>query len=71
MDSDPALPKAYKVGLHAWADALAVREVRHKFWARARSWASAVGISWLISLSLFKPVRRLYKGHHAPARRGL
>jgi len=63
MDSDPALPKAYKVGLYAWADALAVREEM-----KAQILASgaimgilAVGVSWLISLGLFKPVRRLYK----------
>ena len=63
MDSDPALPKAYKVGLHAWADALAVREeVKAQILGTgAIMGILAVGVSWLISLGLFKPVRRLYK----------
>ena len=63
MDSDPALPKAYKVGLHAWADALAVREeIKAQILGTgAIMGILAVGISWLISLGLFKPVRRLYK----------
>jgi len=63
MDSDPALPKAYKVGLHAWADALAVREeIKAQILGTgAIMGILAVGVSWLISLGLFKPVRRLYK----------
>ena len=63
MDSDPALPKAYKVGLHAWADALAVREeIKTQILGTgAIMGILAVGVSWLISLGLFKPVRRLYK----------
>ena len=63
MDSDPALPKAYKVGLHAWADALVVREeIKAQILGTgAIMGILAVGISWLISLGLFKPVRRLYK----------
>ena len=63
MDSDPALPKAYKVGLHAWADALAVREeIKVQILGTgAIMGILAVGVSWLISLGLFKPVRRLYK----------
>ena len=63
MDSDPALPKAYKVGLYAWADALAVREEMKAqiLSSGAIMGILAVGVSWLISLGLFKPVRRLYK----------
>ena len=63
MDSDPALPKAYKVGLYAWADALAVREEMKAqiLGTGAIMGILAVGVSWLISLGLFKPVRRLYK----------
>ena len=63
MDSDPALPKAYKVGLHAWADALTVREeIKAQILGTgAIMGILAVGVSWLISLGLFKPVRRLYK----------
>ena len=63
MDSDPALPVAYKVGLYAWADALAVREEMKAqiLGTGAIMGILAVGVSWLISLGLFKPVRRLYK----------
>ena len=63
MDSDPALPKAYKVGLHAWAEALVVREeIKAQILGTgAIMGILAVGVSWLISLGLFKPVRRLYK----------
>ena len=63
MDSDPALPVAYKVGLYAWADALAVREeIKAQILGTgAIMGILAVGVSWLISLGLFKPVRRLYK----------
>ena len=63
MDSDPALPVAYKVGLYAWADALAVQEEMKAqiLGTGAIMGILAVGVSWLISLGLFKPVRRLYK----------
>ena len=63
MDTAPALPKAYKVGLYAWSEALAVRaEMKAQILGTgAVMGILAVGVSWLISLGLFKPVRRLYK----------
>lgn len=63
LETDPALPPAYKVGLYAWSDALAVQEQLKSqiLQVGAIMGFFAVGVSWLISLGLFKPVRRLYK----------
>ncbi|MDG2214201.1 MAG: adenylate/guanylate cyclase domain-containing protein [Verrucomicrobiota bacterium] len=63
MDSHPALPKAQKVGLYDWSQSLAVqREIKAQILGiGAMMGFVAAGLSWLISLGLFKPLRRLYK----------
>jgi len=63
MDSHPALPKAHKVGLYDWSQSLAVQDdIKAQILGiGAIMGFVAVGLSWLISLGLFKPLRRLYK----------
>lgn len=63
MDSHPAFPRSYKVGLYDWTDALAVKSnIKAQILGiGAVMGLLAVGLSWLISLGLFRPVRRLYR----------
>ena len=63
MDSHPALPKAHKVGLYDWSQSLAAQsEIKAQILGiGAVMGLVAVGLSWLISLGLFKPLRRLYR----------
>ena len=63
MGSHPALPKAYKVGLYDWTQSLAVQsEMKAQILGiGAMMGFVAVVLSWLISLGLFKPLRRLHK----------
>ena len=63
MGSHPALPKAYKVGLYDWTQSLAVQsEIKAQILGiGAMMGFVAVVLSWLISLGLFKPLRRLHK----------
>ncbi|HBU60719.1 MAG TPA: hypothetical protein DEB48_12835 [Verrucomicrobiales bacterium] len=63
MDSHPPFPRPYKVGLYDWTDALAVKsDIKAQILGiGAVMGLLAVGLSWLISLGLFRPVRRLYR----------
>ena len=57
------LPAAYKVGLYSWAAPLAMRaELRDEILLLGGLMGLAtMALSWLISLGLFKPLRRLFK----------
>ncbi len=57
------LPTAYKVGLYSWAAPLAMRaELRDQILLLGGVMGLAtMALSWLISLGLFKPLRRLFK----------
>jgi len=57
------LPTAYKIGLYSWAAPLAMRaELRDEILLLGGLMGLAtMALSWLISLGLFKPLRRLYK----------
>jgi len=57
------LPTAYKVGLYSWAAPLAMRaELRDQILLLGGLMGLAtMALSWLISLGLFRPLRRLYK----------
>jgi len=61
-DAD-GLPAAYKVGLYSWAAPLAMKaELRDQILLLSGLMGLAtMALSWLISLGLFKPLRRLYK----------
>ncbi|MDP7010879.1 MAG: adenylate/guanylate cyclase domain-containing protein [Verrucomicrobiota bacterium] len=63
MGSHPALPKAHKVGLYDWSQSLVVQDdIKAQILGiGAIMGFVAVGLSWLISLGLFKPLRRLYR----------
>ena len=63
MDSHPAFPQSYKVGLYDWTDSLAVKnDIKAQILGiGAVMGLLAMGLSWLISLGLFRPVRRLYR----------
>ena len=57
------LPQAYKVGMYSWAEPLAAQaDIRSQvLMLGGLMGLAAMIMSWLISLGLFKPVRRLYK----------
>ncbi|MGY8650196.1 MAG: adenylate/guanylate cyclase domain-containing protein [Verrucomicrobiia bacterium] len=63
MKNDAGLPTAYKVGLYSWAAPLAMRaELRDQILLLGGLIGLATMVlSWIISLGLFKPLRRLYK----------
>ena len=63
MKNDAGLPTAYKVGLYSWAAPLAMRaELRDEILLLGGLMGLAtMALSWIISLGLFKPLRRLYK----------
>ena len=63
MKNDAGLPTAYKVGLYSWAAPLAMRaELRDQILLLGGLMGLAtMALSWIISLGLFKPLRRLYK----------
>jgi class 3 adenylate cyclase len=63
MKGAQGLPKAYKVGLYSWEEPLAVREeIRAEIlMVGGLMGLGAMGISWFISLGLFRPVRRLFR----------
>ena len=63
MKGAQGLPKAYKVGLYSWEEPLAVREeIRAEIlMVGGIMGLGALGISWHISLGLFRPVRRLFR----------
>ncbi len=63
MKGAQGLPEAYKVGLYSWEEPLGVREeIRTEIlMVGGIMGLGAMGISWLISLGLFRPVRRLFR----------
>ena len=63
MKGAEGLPRAYKVGLYSWAEPLAAHaDIKAQILKLGGIMGlAAMGLSWLISLGLFRPVRRLYK----------
>jgi len=63
MENAAGLPPAYKVGLYPWEEALAARaDMKAQILMLGGVMGlGAMGLSWLISLGLFRPVRRLYR----------
>ena len=63
LEGAAGLPQAYKVGMYSWAEPLAAQaDIRSQvLMLGGLMGLAAMIMSWLISLGLFKPVRRLYK----------
>jgi class 3 adenylate cyclase len=63
MKGAEGLPRAYRVGLYSWAEPLAAHaDIKAQILMLGGIMGlAAMGLSWLISLGLFRPVRRLYK----------